>query len=404
MGSQILEFKQTVAASPAQVYRAFTRATPLREWLCDVALADAHPGGRIYLGWNAGYNASGEYTILDPGNRIAFTWRGTADPAASWVEVLLAVFGDRTEIALRHHDLGEGADWDAARNAIGRGWTTGLENLASVVDTGRDLRYVRRPLLGISIAQFDAEVAGRLGVPVDEGIRLSSVAPGMGAEAAGLEADDVIVELGGKPVTGWPAMVAALQGRRAGDVVPIVFFRGAERKRTEMELSARPLPSVPPEAGGLAVSLRDVYDGLLARVDACFAGVSDAEAAHKPRPDAWNALETIAHLIISERENHTWIGDMINDDVRWSDRWENPCNVPARVAATAAAYPGVAEMTGELKRNCTETLHMVAGLPASFVAHKGTHWWLGINLLQCSDHWQEHLEQARDAIGAARAT
>jgi hypothetical protein len=45
---------------------------------------------------------------------------------------------------------------------------------------------------------------------------------------------------------------------------------------------------------------------------------------------------------------------------------------------------------------------MVAGLPAGFVSRKGTYWWLGINLLQQSDHWQEHLEQARAAIEAAR--
>jgi len=403
MGSRILEFRAAVAAEPGQVYRAFTRATPLREWLCDVALADAHPGGRLYVGWNTGYYACGEYTILEPASKIAFTWRGKEDPAATWVEVLLAGCGDQTEITLMHHGLGDGADWDAALDETGRGWETGLENLASVLETGRDLRYVRRPMLGISIAQFDAEIAGRLGVPVEEGIRLSSAASGMGAEAAGLQADDVIVELGDKPVTGWPSMVVALQGRRAGDVVPVIFFRGAAKKRVEMELSPRPLPAVPPAAGGLAVSLQEIYADLLTQVDACFAGVSNAEAARLPGPDAWNGLETIAHLIISERENHTWIADCINDDVRWSDRWENPCNVPARVAATAASYPGVAEVVGELKRNCAETLHMVAALPAEFVAHKGTYWWLGINLLQQPDHWQEHLEQARAAIEAARS-
>jgi hypothetical protein len=46
---------------------------------------------------------------------------------------------------------------------------------------------------------------------------------------------------------------------------------------------------------------------------------------------------------------------------------------------------------------------MIAGPPAEFVAHKGTYWWLGIELLQQPDHWQEHLEQARAAIPAARA-
>ncbi len=50
--AQSLEYQRTVNAPVAEAYRAFTRATPLRDWLCDVALADARPGGRIYLWWN----------------------------------------------------------------------------------------------------------------------------------------------------------------------------------------------------------------------------------------------------------------------------------------------------------------------------------------------------------------
>lgn len=36
-----------VHAPVKQAYRAFTNATSLREWLCDVATADPHPRGEI---------------------------------------------------------------------------------------------------------------------------------------------------------------------------------------------------------------------------------------------------------------------------------------------------------------------------------------------------------------------
>ena len=39
--TQTLEYRRSVRAPAAEAYRAFTRATPLRDWLCDVSLADA---------------------------------------------------------------------------------------------------------------------------------------------------------------------------------------------------------------------------------------------------------------------------------------------------------------------------------------------------------------------------
>jgi uncharacterized protein YndB with AHSA1/START domain len=59
MSSQTLSFTQLVKTSPESVYDAFTNATQLREWLCNVATVVPRPGGRIYLWWNSGYYTSG---------------------------------------------------------------------------------------------------------------------------------------------------------------------------------------------------------------------------------------------------------------------------------------------------------------------------------------------------------
>ena len=49
---QSISSRVNIQVSPKMAYRAFTNATSLREWLCDVATVEPRPNGRIYLWWN----------------------------------------------------------------------------------------------------------------------------------------------------------------------------------------------------------------------------------------------------------------------------------------------------------------------------------------------------------------
>ncbi|UCC62882.1 MAG: SRPBCC domain-containing protein, partial [Anaerolineae bacterium] len=172
MPSETLTFERTVNAPASQVYRAFTSATALREWFCDAALADPRPGGRLYFWWNQGYYACGEFTALTEDQQIAFTWHGRGEPDTTRVGVSLEPANEETRVTVTHSGIGTGAAWAETVKQFERGWEVGLENLQSVLETGRDLRYVRRPMLGVTVDEFNAETAAQLGVPVTEGIRL----------------------------------------------------------------------------------------------------------------------------------------------------------------------------------------------------------------------------------------
>lgn len=406
MSRETVRMTQTVHAPAAEAYRAFTRSLALREWMCDGAVVDARQGGRLYVWWNSGYYAAGEFTALEPGQRIVFTWHGRGEPGPTAVDVVLAPVGDGVEVTLTHAGFLEGEAWAKAQAASREGWATGLENLKSVLETGQDQRYVLRPMLGIYLDEFTPEIATRLGVPVSEGTRLSGVVEGMGAQGAGLQANDVIVAIAGHSVGDYPSLVSALQRYRAGDRVPVEFYRGGERRTAEMVLSRRPIPEVPALPSALADAVRRRQAETVAELEACLAGVTDAEAMHHPAPGEWNVLEVIAHLIAGEIENHIWIGDLLNDDERWSDRFENPTNVAARVQAMAAASPSVADLAMAHKRSLYETAAMLAALPPAFVAHRGTYWRLGRSMLeqlQEPSHIREHAAQIRAAVAAARA-
>jgi uncharacterized protein YndB with AHSA1/START domain len=250
--TQSYEFNQTIQATSAQIFYAFTNAAALKEWMCDVATLSPKAGGRIYLAWNSGFYASGEFTVFEADEKLAFTWFGRGEPAPTMVEVTLTPENDQTHVKVIHRGLGSGEEWENMIQEVKEGWPSSLENLASVLENGPDLRVVLRPMLGIVPGDFDKQIAEQLAVPVTEGIHLESVLETMGAYAAGLRKDDVIVEIDEKALTDYPSLANALNGHRAGDKVEVVFYRGAEKKNILMELSRRPLPDMPPTIEALA--------------------------------------------------------------------------------------------------------------------------------------------------------
>jgi uncharacterized protein YndB with AHSA1/START domain len=407
MSSETLRFERAIKAPRTEVYRAFTRSVALREWLSDGAVVEARPGGHLYLWWHSGYYACGEFLGLDPEKPVAFTWQGRGEPGPTQVEVTFEEGdGGDLRVTVAHSGFGTGDVWDRVRAEAAQGWESGLVNLASVLETGQDLRYVRRPMLGVYLDEFTPEIAARLGVPTTEGTRLSGTVEGMGAQQAGLQKDDVLVAIAGQTVSDYPNLVAALGPYRAGDRVIVEFYRGAERRTAEMQLSGRVIPEVPPTPAALAEAFQEGYATSLSELERFLEGVGEAEASHRPAPGEWNTLEVLAHLIAHEREQQTWITDLVCDDERWSDRFENTEVVPARIAAIASAYPTLVQAVEALKRSQSETVHMLVALPAEFVAHRGTYWRLGRSMLeglQPPNHLQEHTEQIQAAVASARA-
>jgi uncharacterized protein YndB with AHSA1/START domain len=397
--TQTLRFKRTVSAPAAEVYLAFTNSTALREWLCNAATVDARKDGRIHLWWNGGYYTTGEYTALAPNKKVAFTWRGKTEPDKTQVQVSLAEKNGKTTLTLTH-TAGTGKAWAKAVEEFARGWEMFLENLQSVLETGQDLRLTRRPMLGIMVGVFNAEVAARLGVPVREGVLLDNTVEGMGAHAAGLQKGDVIVSIGGRKTSNSPALANAVQPHRAGETVKVVLYRGGEKVTLPMTLSPRQLPEVPATAKELSEAVRRLYDQIDTDLAKAFVGVSEAEAGHPPAPNEWSAKNVVCHLIEGERYTHQWIVELVGGYESQADDW--PGNLTLGHEGLLAAYPSVPLLLEELHRQEVETVAMLAKLPDDFVARKRSYWRLGTGLLQPMEHVRGHIEQIQAAIASAR--
>ena len=99
-----------------------------------------------------------------------------------------------------------------------------------------------RAVLGVT---FDDTYTGK-------GAKVKMVAPNSGAARAGIEAGDIIVQVDDKEVADLKAVIASIQGKKAGDIVQMTVRRGEEEMTFDVELIkvsdlGKPKPEEKPE-------------------------------------------------------------------------------------------------------------------------------------------------------------
>lgn len=392
---------ETIIQAPLKfAYRAFTNATSLREWLCDVATVAPHPHGRMYLWWAGDFYSSGHYLELEENKQVKFRWFSNIDPAPTEVTVTFTEKDGGVNVRM-DHEVPQGEAWQGKPEGFRKNWQDSLRNLKSVLEAGIDLRIAERPMLGIVPGDFSEEQAIHLGIPVREGLRLDGTVDGMGAKRAGLERDDLLVSMAGKAITNdFTSLQMAIAGKKGGDVIDVEFYRGAEKKSVSMELSKRPMADVPFNPVELSKQARALFEPALAEIEKCFEGYSDEQAMKRPAPNEWSALEVVAHLIQGERFNANYLSSLIDGYEPTTDGFGG--NINASVAATVKANPSIKLMMDALRRSVDEILSYVEMIPEEFVANKGSYYRFGAGMLQPNFHLNSHTEQMREALKAAK--
>jgi S1-C subfamily serine protease len=75
---------------------------------------------------------------------------------------------------------------------------------------------------------------------LSDGVRLGAVVPDGAAARAGMREGDIIIRLGEAPVQSFEELRAALQVRRPGDRVLVVYLRDGEDRTAQAVLGERP--------------------------------------------------------------------------------------------------------------------------------------------------------------------
>ena len=112
-------------------------------------------------------------------------------------------------------------------------------NLArQIADQIRKSGRVARGFLGVSGEDFTPERATEMRVPFAAGALINAVGQGTPAAAAGLRANDVVVECAGKPIDGYRRLVASVALLRPGEKAKLVLSRQGKRIETVVTLGA----------------------------------------------------------------------------------------------------------------------------------------------------------------------
>lgn len=103
-----------------------------------------------------------------------------------------------------------------------------------IIATGK----AQHPFLGVSSQTVTASMASQYDLPVSSGAIVSQVTVGSPAEAAGIEANDIIVSIGGEDVRTVEDVFIAIRSHKVGDEVDVDLVRGTSRLTVKATLAS----------------------------------------------------------------------------------------------------------------------------------------------------------------------
>jgi uncharacterized protein YndB with AHSA1/START domain len=132
-----LRIERTFNAPAGKVFAAWTSVEVMRRWWhadhtweTPIAQVDPRVGGRLRLVMRnpvdaTEYAGGGEYTIVDPPRRLAFTWNWEYEPSPpQLVDLQFIDHGDRTTVVMTNTGLPE-----METNGYRQGWQNAFDNL-----------------------------------------------------------------------------------------------------------------------------------------------------------------------------------------------------------------------------------------------------------------------------------
>lgn len=102
-----------------------------------------------------------------------------------------------------------------------------------------------RPMVGVQLQPIDEDLANKLGLGDTKGVLVAAVTPDGPAAKAGIEADDVILEVDGKAVAAPEDVKSVVADKKEGDKLTFKIRRGEETLDKTVEVAVGPM-GLPP--------------------------------------------------------------------------------------------------------------------------------------------------------------
>ena len=122
---------------------------------------------------------------------------------------------------------------------------------------------VTRGWLGVGIQNLTPELAQYYKLEENEGVLVTQVFKGDPAEKGGIRANDIIIAVGGQPVSSVRELSGVIANTRVGKRTEVTFVRDGKKKTVYVELAkrddeVRKVKSEPEQSGDLGIELMEL--------------------------------------------------------------------------------------------------------------------------------------------------
>jgi S1-C subfamily serine protease len=139
-----------------------------------------------------------------------------------------------------------------SNGSVGIGFAIPINTAKSLLPRLEKGGKIERSYLGVEMTDVTKQLADQLHLPTDHGALIQSVVRGGPADEAGLHGGrgdttagvsaggDLIVKVAGKDVKSSDDVANAIAAKKPGDKVDVEYYRGGDKKKTEVTLGKRP--------------------------------------------------------------------------------------------------------------------------------------------------------------------
>lgn len=127
---------------------------------------------------------------------------------------------------------------DSGATIEGIGFAIPMDDVYDMLEDLRVHGYITGPMLGVAVSNVDTTVAQLYGLPM--GALVQNVSKGSCAQKGGIQARDIIVNLGGYDVENINELGRALRKFEAGDTVTVTVYRSGNQVQLTVTLDEKP--------------------------------------------------------------------------------------------------------------------------------------------------------------------
>ena len=200
----------------------------------DMVVAIGNPLGELTSTQTVGYVSGKDRDVNTDNSIISMIQTDAAINSGNSGGPLFNMYGEVVGITTAKYSgtSGSGASIE------GIGFAIPIDDVAGIISDLMDYGYVTGAYMGISVSDTDESSAAMFGLPT--GAYVVSVEPGYAAQRAGIQAKDIIVEVGGHEVTGITSLTRALRHFKAGDTTNVIVVRGGSRLELTITFDEKP--------------------------------------------------------------------------------------------------------------------------------------------------------------------